>query len=144
MADRGTTLHKFSEFRTPSAHANSLSETTHPTQQKPLQGSSKKKVDQGSSKKEGLDAFFTTNSDLAILCFKTLESNTNRAVSEYIFGFQALAHAFTESLSSPEANLWMASFTRLNICCGVLSLTRIEQICFLLHPHRSLMAQALC
>ena len=74
--------------------------------------------------------------------FQTLESNTSRAVSEYIiFGFQDLAHAFTESLSSPEVKLWMASFDQTQHLPWCPIFNRNRKKCFF-KPHLSLIAQA--
>ena len=137
MADRVTTLHKISEFR-PQVHMQTLC-LKHfiPHSRNYYRAVPKRKWTRQFQQERRVGRFFSQ----PIQILPSYVLNTSRAIC--IFGFQAQAHAFTDCSSSPEVNLWMASFTTLNICCGVLSSTGIEQICFLLLP-LSLMAQALC
>ena len=142
MADRVTTLHKISEFR-PQVHMQTLC-LKHfiPHSRNYYRAVPKRKWTRQFQQERRVGRFFfKTNSDLAIVCFKHL---SRTPAGQYVY----LAFKHRPLLSQSLCLLQKSTFGWLlfpprNICCGVLSLTGIEQICFLLPP-LSLMAQALC
>ena len=85
MADRVTTLHKFSEFR-PQVHMQTLClKQLIPHSRNPYRAVPKRKLIKAVPKKKGWTLFFTTNSDLAILCFKHLSRTpTEQWVNIYL------------------------------------------------------------